>query len=52
LPSRRRWSGLYNKSLQDLTFLAALAHFLLYSSLISLAEVSEMLAVRHLTTAA
>lgn len=41
-----RWCGLYSKGLQSLTFLAALAHFLLYSTLISLAEVAEMLGVR------
>lgn len=41
-----RWQGLYTKGLQNMTFLAALAHFLLYSSLISLSEVTELLGVR------
>lgn len=41
-----RWQGLYTKGLQNLTFLAGLAHFLLYSSLISLSEVTELLGVR------
>lgn len=50
LAPTRRWVGQYNKGLQDLTFLAALAHFLLYSSLISLTEVSDMLAVRGIVS--